>query len=267
MGRKVCSQKDLEGFLSFAIRLARKAGAIQMKYLRQVEAEWTSAHHFRTKADLEIADLVRDEIGKRFPDHRIYSEELPAKKTGSKFMWVADELDGTGPYTLGLTDHFSFCLSLVCCKTPLLGVIFAPKRREMYAGIIGQGSFCNGKPIRVNSLAEIGKAWIGGDPGKFNRTAYIPYIKRAMQDDGISCFVQSGCASVPLALVASGRLNAYFATSLNPEDMCAAVAILRSAGAKVTNLEGAEWKFGDPSILAANPRLHKNLSKFFGIPY
>jgi myo-inositol-1(or 4)-monophosphatase len=70
---------------------------------------------------------------------------------------------------------------------------------------------------------------------------------------------------VCLALVASGGLDAYLATSLNPEDMAAAVVIIREAGGKVTNLKSFEWKLGDESILAANPELHKKLFEFFGL--
>jgi len=41
--------------------------------------------------------------------------------------------------------------------------------------------------------------------------------------------------------------------------MAAAVIINREAGCKVTTINGKEWEFGDPSILAANPVLHEKI--------
>ena len=255
-----------EKFLDFAVKLALKAGKIQMRNYRKAhKVEWYDRQQFRTEVDMAIAKLVREEILNAFPHHNIISEKLP-KKIGSKdFTWVADEIDGTGPYLMGTTDHFSFCIALCRGKTPILGAINAPKRGELYTAAAGLGAFCNGKKIHCNDTADINKVWMGIDPGKFDRQAYVPYIQRAMADDGIGCFLQSGCASVPLCLVANGTIDAYLATSLNPEDMAAAVVINREAGCSVTNLKGDRWQLGDSSILAANPVLHKKLSEFFGV--
>ncbi len=142
-------------------------------------------------------------------------------------------------------------------------MINAPLRKELYSAEIGKGAFLNGEPIHVSNTVEISKVLMGIDSGKFNRDAHLPFFKRAMAKDGITCPFCTGCASVCLALVASGGLDAYLATSLNPEDMAAAVVIIREAGGKVTELKGKEWQLGDASILAANPNLHKNLSEFF----
>ena len=76
------------------------------------------------------------------------------------------------------------------------------------------------------------------------------------------CPLCSGAAAVPLCLNASGKMNGYFALSLEPWDMAAAVVINREAGAKVTNIEGKEWDIYKHSVLTANPKLHE---KLFGL--
>lgn len=250
--------------LEFMIRLALRAGEIQMARRRNVlRQEWNDVHHFRTETDKEISEFVRKEIIRHYPDYNIHSEEDAERVTGHEMTFVVDEIDGTIPYFLGSTDHFGFCIALCQGTTPIIGVIFAPKREELYTGMIGLGAFCNGRFMRVNNVSNMNQVLMGIDPGKFNRTAYVPYIEAAMREDGIACFLQSGCASIPLCFVASGKYDAYLATSLEPEDMAAAVAIIRAASGKVTNLKGDDWQLGDSSILAANPVLHQKLSEFF----
>ena len=64
---------------------------------------------------------------------------------------------------------------------------------------------------------------------------------------------------VPLAMVVSGQTQAYLATSLEPEDMAAAVIVIQEAGGIVTTLDGRPWRIGESSILAANHVLHSEL--------
>lgn len=257
-------------YLPFAINLATEAGIIQMQnYHKAHKVEWYDRQQFRSEVDTVIGKMVREEIESAFPTHNIISEEVPEKIGDSDFTWVVDELDGTGPYLRGITDHFSFCIALCLGKKPILGVINIPKIKQLFLATDGMGAFVvetfGTKKVSVNKTSDINKVWMGIDSGKFSRTAHLPYMARALENDGISCPLQSGCASVPLCQVANGQIDAYLATSLNPEDMAAAVIINREAGAKVTNLKGEEWQLGDCSILAANPTLHHKLSEFFRI--
>lgn len=252
--------------LEFAIEIATKAGKVVAGfYDRRMEQVWTGRTHFKTAADDASEALIRKMIHARYPDHNIWSEEGGRSDKGSSYTWVWDAVDGTIPMFTGICDHFSVCGALCERKTPILGVANAVKRGEFYAGEIGKGAYCNLRPIHVSNETEISHLIMGFDSGKHNRAAHVPFFERAMQPDGITCPMMSGCASVPLLLVASGVMHAYLATSLEPEDMAVAVPIIRESGGVVTNLKGEEWKLGDVSILAANPVLHEKLGKFFGL--
>ena len=250
----------------FAADVARAAGELVLGYYdRRMEPIWTGRSHFKTAADDASEALIRNLVNERYPEEDIWSEEGGRSGTGSRFRWIWDAVDGTIPMFMGITDHFSVCGAFCEGDTPILGAASAPKRKELYVGEIGHGAFCNDQPIHVSRETEIAHVVMGIDSGKDNRTAHVPFIQRAYAKDGITCMLMGGCASVPLLLVASGVMHAYLATSLSPEDMAAAVPIIREAGGKVTNLKGEEWTVKDPSILAANPALHAKLGKFFGI--
>ncbi|PIR88021.1 MAG: hypothetical protein COU10_01420 [Candidatus Harrisonbacteria bacterium CG10_big_fil_rev_8_21_14_0_10_45_28] len=250
-------------FMVFTIELARRVGKLLMKFHNQrLKPIWTSPTHFKTKADEDSNQLIRRAIISRFPEHNILSEESAPRRKKSLFTWVIDPVDGTINLRTGVTDHFSVCIAFCENKTPILGVINAPKRKEFYRAERNKGAFCNDLPIYVSETKDISPILMGVDSGKHDRAKHLPYLKKLLSPGGITCFLSTGCASVPLSLVARGTLDAYLATSLEPEDMAAAVVIIREAGGKVTNLQGKEWQLGDKSILATNPYLHKKLIKF-----
>ena len=255
-------------YLNFAIRTAKEAGNYLMsQYGKMQTLEWKLKTNFKTQVDDHNDELIRRRIKETFPDHNIYSEEQDALNRNSKFSWVVDPLDGTIPYRYGITDHFSVCIALARGKTPVLGVIYAPKRKELYTAEKDQGAFCNGKKIHVLDEDDVNHALVGLDGGKetssFKRASLAAYEAKLLSPDGVTCTFSSGCASVPLALTASGKLHAYMALSLEPWDMAAGVIINREAGANVTDIYGKKWTLDDPSIITANPNLHKKLLSYF----
>src|SRR3989338_11066298 len=253
-----------DNYLDFAIRTAKEADDYLMsQYGKMQTLEWKSRTNFKTQVDDHNDELIRRRIKETFPDHNIYSEEQDALNRNSEFSWVVDPLDGTIPYTCGITDHFSVCISLVKEKIPILGVIYAPKRKELYHAEKGKGAFCNGKKIYVLDEDNINHTLVALDSGKktssFKRASITFYEAKLLSPEGVTCTFSSGCASVPLALTASGKLHAYVALSLEPWDMAAGVIINREAGANVTNIYGKQWSLDDPSIITANLKLHKKL--------
>jgi myo-inositol-1(or 4)-monophosphatase len=254
----------------FSLNLAREVADFQLAKFRQSHnIEWTSRSHFRTEVDVEIGRLVREKVVTAFPEININSEEDEDRLVGSDYTLVVDELDGTLPFTRMISDHFSFCVALCYRKMPVFGIVIAPQRRQEFTAIIDRGAFCNGEPLHATKISDLGKVIMGLDPGKMlkdidnSRRSIVPFASKLYGDDGISCFLCSGCASVPLCLVATGQYDAYLATQLEPEDMAAAVAIIgESIGGIVTNLKGEEWKLGDRSILASSDFLHDKLLEF-----
>ncbi len=254
---------ELIQYQRFAVNTARAAGHLLLKSQdRAHQIEWKLRTNFKTETDDASDQLIRDEIVSNFPDHNIFSEESAYRDRSSPFTWVVDSLDGTIPWAYGINDHFSISIALCRGKKPIVGVIYAPRRDELYVASEGNGTTLNNTPVSPLQETDINRVLMGIDFGKTDRTSGLPYLAKLLAPDGITCNFSHGCATVPLALVASGKMHAYLATSLAPEDMAAAVIINREAGNKVTNLDFEEWTLGNPSILVANPRLHQNLQQF-----
>lgn len=260
------NQKEIALCKDFAVGVALEAGESLMDNFEKMHSlEWKLRTNFKTEVDDASDRLIREAIIKRFPSHNILSEENADRDVGSKLNWVVDPLDGTLPYTSGINDHFSVCLALAEGLNPILGVIWAPKRGDLYVAFSKGGASKNGEQIKVAQNIEINRTLMGIDSGKLNRTGALKFLEKLLGPDGITCNFSSGCASVPLCLVAEGKMHAYLATNLEPWDMAAAVAIIREAGGVVTNLKNENWTLNDESILAANPTLHQKLVEFLRI--
>ncbi len=269
---------DQSEFLRFAIALAKGAGQVVMEFhARGASAiRWNPsiATDLKNEADAASGRFIQEMIEFTFPYHGIISEEMPDKATASEYQWVVDELDGTIPFSTGISDHFSVCVALYRLVggiwEPVLGVTFCPLRNrgqgECYYAEVGRGAFMNGQRLRCGEETNINRVRIGLDPGKEdpsvpNRRLRLNKLEARLDGDGgVNCIMRHGCASVSIALVAAGRMQAYAATQLEPWDMAAGAIIAREAGARVTTLDGAkEWELGDESILIVNPVLHGKL--------
>ncbi|MDO8509322.1 MAG: inositol monophosphatase [Nanoarchaeota archaeon] len=275
--------------LEFAINTAQKAGAFLMQnFGNENKPIWTAETketNFKIQMDKESDKILRKEIMNNFPEDDIYSEEAEDIDRGRKRKWVFDPIDGTIPYTMHQNNNWSVAIGLVEDRTPVLGVVYMPERDELYHAFIDGGAFCNGFLVKVSQQKELSKAFMGFDggkviPGWWNRGSFAELRSKLESDGGgVAMLYGTGCASVPLCQVASGtpdfrlpgvgRIDGYLGGALEPYDMVAQVPIIREAGGIVTHLNGNEWKFsklyrGDPTILAANPDLHRTLSSYLG---
>jgi myo-inositol-1(or 4)-monophosphatase len=69
-----------------------------------------------------------------------------------------------------------------------------------------------------------------------------------------------GSAALSLCHVASGRLDAYWATSIKPWDVAAGVLLVTEAGGVVTGLDGSQLDLNNPQLVAcATPHLQSEL--------
>ncbi len=265
------SLKDFEKYRDFAIKVAKEAGDnVLMKHYNEYhEQDWDARQHFKTKVDQESDELIRTRIKETYPKHNIYSEENKNLEKGSEFSWVVDPLDGTIGYTRKMNDYFSVNIAFAIGKEPVVGVTYAPKRKELYHAVKGEGAYCNDEIISPSLEENINHVMIGFDSDKetkkFKRAVLAQYIEKLLAPDGVACTFSSGCASVPLAMTADGHYDGYAALSLQPWDMAAGVVINREAGNIVTNINGKEWNLDEESILAANPKLHGKLLDFLDI--
>jgi myo-inositol-1(or 4)-monophosphatase len=220
-----------------------------------------------TEMDQLAERLIRAHIRAQRPEDAILGEEGGETGAGSHVRWVVDPLDGTVNYLYGLPD-WAVSIAAEVDGQIVAGVVYAPRRREIFGAELGQGAWRSNQPdtgrpgtgrtaIRCNDGVPLSRALIatgfGYEPGR-----------RVVQGQVLSIVLprvrdirRNGACSVDLCMLASGRVDGYYERGVNYWDIAAGGLIAGEAGAIVRGLDG---KTAGPSMtIAAGPALFGEL--------
>jgi myo-inositol-1(or 4)-monophosphatase len=205
-----------------------------------------------TSSDLAVQHFLTGKLAALLPGCGFICEEEDFRVLESEDVWIIDPIDGTANYSRGIADC---CISVALAHQGALqlGVVYSPRRGELYTAERGKGAWCNGHPIHVSDRPL--------SDGLFC-TAMSTYRKeyaKACSDIIYDIYMQSndlrrwGSAAVELCLLASGVIELYFEMRLQPWDYAAAMLILHEAGGRIATWDGGAPSLVRPSlVLAAN---------------
>ena len=253
----------MQPMTTIALRAARKAGEIIARATEQVdllEIEEKGVNDFVTEIDKAAEKELIYHISKAHPDHAFLGEEGGLQgNQDSDYQWVIDPLDGTTNFIRGI-PHFA--ISIACLYKGELehAVIYDPMRREEFIASRGRGAQLNGHRIRVSKRKSLDGALIGtGIPYKSRSEQHIPAYTKSLeavtkQTAGIR---RAGAASLDLAYVAAGRLDAFWEIGLNRWDIAAGALLIREAGGLIGDFKGGNTYLDSGNIVAGNPKCFK----------
>jgi myo-inositol-1(or 4)-monophosphatase len=251
--------------VNVAVRAARAAGAIILRYLNRVDSlkvEEKARMDFATEVDrLAEAEITR-ELRRAYPDHAILAEESGASGKSDK-VWVIDPLDGTHNYLRGF-PHFCVSIGFLDHGDPVHGVIYDPLRDELFTASKGDGAFLNDRRMRVTRRETLAGALV---------CTGLPYRQRGRLDTQLAMLRallaeaedlrRTGSASLDLAYVAAGRLDGFFEIGLKPWDMVAGCLLVREAGGHFADFSGRAGIPANGNLIAANHLLVAAMVKTF----
>ena len=239
-----------------------KAGIETLKYFGKIGVKYTKAdeNDVVTEADLKSNRIIVSAIRKNFPNHGIISEEQKDHDAKADYVWIIDPLDGTLNYSKD-TPIYGVSIALTYKKDVVVASIYLPYFKELYFARKGKGAYLNGKRIRcsnvkkyVHSMGIIGSIW--------SRKKNILHNSLIEHSGYGSVWVSSfGSAVFTLCLISSGRRDWTILQNHHIWDIAAGYLIMREAGCIVTKLDGSEWDLECDNMVAANPKLHKELLK------
>jgi myo-inositol-1(or 4)-monophosphatase len=247
--------------------LAQSAGEIVMRHFAAPIPTTTKSSRIDivTAADTEVEVFLVGELRRLFPTHHIVGEEgggQGAAAAGAEYHWFVDPIDGTVNFASKL-PHFCTSIALATAdRRPLLGVVYDPTRRELFAATFGGGATLNDQPLHVTQTAELVDAVI---------TSGFPYDKHTNPDNNLkewSAFLTQirgerrlGSAALDLCYVGAGRLDGYWEKDLKPYDAMAGMLIAREAGGVVTDYAGGEFPQREDRgrYVASNGRIHAEM--------
>ena len=245
--------------LNIAIRAARGAGRILMRYFERTEQISISSkrrNDFVSEVDRSAEQAIIQELRSKYPDHAILAEESGAHR-GSDFQWVIDPLDGTTNYLHGF-PQFSVSIALRYRNRLEQAVVYDPLREEMFTASRGQGAQLNDRRLRVAGRTSLEGALIGtGFPYRDHNhlDAYLGMLKVMILDTaGIR---RPGSAALDFAYVAAGRSDGFWELGLAQWDFAAGALLVSEAGGMVSDLAGGDRHFETGNVVAGNPKIHQ----------
>ncbi len=258
---------NFNAILDEAIKMARRAGDVQLQFFRSKELEIsTKLNDFDvvTAADKASEKIIVDCIKEKFPDHSVLTEESGfSLRHDSQWEWVIDPLDGTTNYSSGL-PWFNVSIGIKHNGVTVAGVVYAPKLNELFCATRGGGATLNGNPIAPSETPTLSKAVV---------STGFPYDKATNPDNNLDNFMRvmpvvrglrrMGSAALDICYVAAGFLDAYWEMNLNEWDVCAGLLIAEEAGAPAHRFRpDRNW-----SVIVTNKPLHEPLSALLSNPH
>jgi myo-inositol-1(or 4)-monophosphatase len=137
-------------YLAVATEAVVRAGAIQrQRYASGVAVEYKGEIDLVTEVDRACELAILETIRARYPEHDIVTEETDLGRSGSRFVWFIDPLDGTVNFA---HSYPFFCASvgLAVDGEVVAGAVYDPLREELFTAERGGGAHLNGQPLRVS---------------------------------------------------------------------------------------------------------------------
>ncbi len=176
--------------------------------------------------------------------------------------WVYDPIDGAYHFAQGL-PLWSSSLAIVDAGQPSHSFVYDPAQKEMFTASTGEGARLNGVVQRPPGKTDLASAVVGTavPPIRGPEGATVTRALRSIERVAGKVFVvrMMASASLQLAYVAAGRLDAYWEYGRDLYDWMAGAHLASEAGATVTDCTGRNFTFGAEGVFASSTHLHTSL--------
>jgi myo-inositol-1(or 4)-monophosphatase len=250
-------------------KAAKEAGAFIRKEAKGFDisrAERKGLNDFVSYVDKGAEKLLVELLTELLPEAGFITEEGTSTKTGVRYCWVIDPLDGTTNFLHGFYPY-AVSIGLMDGEDVVAGVVHEVGSDETFYAWKGGGAWLNGRQIHVSGVKKLADSLIAtGLPySDFHRLeAYMDSLTHLCRHSlGIR---RLGSAATDLAYVACGRFEGFYEYGLHPWDIAAGMLLVREAGGQVSDFSGNEKNLnGDEIVSASADVFHEfleNVSKF-----
>jgi histidinol phosphatase-like enzyme (inositol monophosphatase family) len=254
----------IAGRLSLAVRIARSAGALTLRYFRRPDlaVERKDDASPVTVADRAAEQHLRDEIAAVFPDDAILGEEFPAKHGSSGYRWILDPIDGTKSFISGV-PLYSTLVGVEQEGQSTIGVIEVPALDERVWAAVGGGAWtvigdAPPRQAQVSTKSRLADGlFVASQVDNFASRGRGEAFLRLQAAAGITRTWGDGYGYL---LVATGRAEAMVDPVMNVWDAAALLPVVTEAGGTFTDWRGEATIHGGEGI-ATNGRVFEEVMR------
>jgi len=253
---------DLGRITDSVIEIAKEAGEFirqQRKIFSPDKIELKGLNDLVSYVDKTAEQMIVAALQKLLPEAGFITEEKTINKTGERYNWVIDPLDGTTNFIHGL-PVFSVSIALQELDELVSGVVYEINLDECFYAWKDSPAYLNGQIIKVSGNKTLSTSLLATGFPYYNfekQQGYIELFTELMR----SChgLRRLGSAAVDLAYTACGRFDGYYEYNLNPWDVAAGILIVRQAGGEVVNFKGGPECLNSRELLATNGKLTQEM--------
>lgn len=214
-----------------------------------------------TEVDRKTEKFFIDKIRQTYPEHKILAEEGLGDHITSMdgIVWIIDPIDGTMNF-VHMQRNFAISIGIYEDGVGKIGLVYDVVHDELYHAIKGHGAYMNDIELKPLKTADVSEGIIGINPTwiienkRIDHNVLAPLVKEARGTRN------NGCASLEIAYVAAGRLDAYISLRLSPWDYAAGKILIEELGGIVTDLKGGELDLlSQASVFVSKPGLHEEI--------
>ena len=246
--------------LQLVIDAARAAGEVLLQYYGRAHTVHTKGlRDISTEADIAAEQAVVSVIRAGCPDARFVAEESyqNGQDSSDAPIWYIDPLDGTTNYARGLPE-FSVSVAMVRAGVIQCGTVYEPLVGHLFYASREQGAFLNGQRLQV-SIRALSDALVLHDwPRQPDPRQQLAQIVTRLAPE-VDCLRSRGSAALGFCAIAAGWAEAYLQLTLQPWDVAAGLLIVEEAGGCVSALDGQPYQLYQPTWLASNGLVHKQI--------
>lgn len=256
-------------------RVAVEAGALILEYadgLKDKEIVAKDDGSPVTMADEEAEKLIEKRLYDILPEIPFIGEEKVADQGKidigkAEYFWLVDALDGTREF-ISSGENYTVNIALVHRDSPVLGVVYAPEKGELYYGYIEEEGESKAfryledsdkeKSIRVRSMPKAGLVVFSSKHFANNER-----METFLQNFKIAKVLHMS-SSLKICHIAAGKADLYPRLGKTCEwDTAAGDAVLRAAGGVIRDLDqnilqygqGIRKKYLNPEFVASSTEL------------
>jgi myo-inositol-1(or 4)-monophosphatase len=252
----------LRDYLAAATEAAQRGAAVLDAWRARFQVREKARFDLVTEADLASQHTIFEYLGNRYPGHAFLGEEESAgtQRPGPEAppTWIVDPLDGTTNY---VHDCPLYCVSigLQVAGELVVGVVYEPSRRELFAAAQGLGAWLNEQQLRTSAVTSLDRALLAtGFPSQLHGREFILRWWEHFSGRAQS-LRRTGSTALNLAYLAAGRFDGFWAFDNHVWDVAGGTVVVREAGGQITNVDGTPYDPYTPDALASNGLLHAAL--------
>lgn len=218
--------------------IAREAGVAavaRLESIGQIQPEFKADDSYVTDIDRDTEQFIRARLAERYPDFAFQGEEFGRVGTEGAPLWAVDPIDGTTNMVFGI-PHWGVSIGLIAGGHSVAGAFYLPRTDEMFWGVRGGGSFCNGKRLQVVDRDALHpEDTIGFTSSAIRRLNLTPLIGRIRS---------LGSIATEVVYTARGSLCSHVGCHEGINDLAAGLCIAQEAGCVFAYLTGEPLDIG-----------------------